>query len=254
MFDQITRTSVGAGRRSVVVVLGITMLVAGGVAASPGAHAAPVHPTSLLTPADVPEVLGVSTPGVGASVSEVPASGVQVCHGVGNDWDVNVPGPSSFTIATVPTGANRDAAVSQLVYAFPGPGSARQAFALIKKVYGDCSTKQVVEQDGGTITTQISSGLVCVFAKPQNLNSCRNGRNSWVYVQTGVRYSGTPRFGDSASRLMMFSLWDNAIIVTAVWRLGAPGSNPPGFADGTIPALRDLSKALGARWEATQAP
>ena len=217
-------------------------LVGIAVGLAPTANAAPPDASRLVTPSDIPAALGSPRAGAGVNVTEEPAVyGLQVCNDSGSTWDVQVPGPSTFTVASIGLGEDVRSGVGQFVYRFGSTKQARQTFTALAKQAPACRRTATSPFAGGTVTTRLTT-------QPGPKNPAEARRSTSVWVNHANRYSGVDTYGDSIDRYADFRLAGDAIIVTAAWRMTPPGSDAS-WSAAQRRAVDDLSKTLATRWE-----
>lgn len=219
-------------------------LALGGIAVglAPTAGAAPADAARLLTPSDIPAALGTPRAGSSVNVTEEPAIyGLQVCNDSGSTWDVQVPGPSTFTVASIGLGEDMRSGVGQFVYRFGSTKEARQTFTALAKKAPACRRTATSSFAGGKVTSTLTT-------QPGPKNPAEARRSTSVWVNHANRYSGVDRYGDSIDRYADFRLAGDAIIVTAAWRMTPPGSDAS-WSAAQRRAVDDLSKTLATRWE-----
>ena len=232
-------------RRRVPTVVGPAVaglaLIGIAVGVAPMATAAPADASRLVTPSDIPAALGSPRAGSGTYVTEEPAIyGLQVCNDSGSTWDVQVPGPSTFTVASIGLGEDMRSGVGQFVYRFGSTKEARQTFTALTKKAPACRRTATSPYAGGTVTTKLTT-------QPGPRNPVEARRTTSVWVNHANRYAGVDTYGESIDRYADFRLAGDAIIVTAAWRMTPPGTDAA-WSDAQRRAVDDLSKTLATRW------
>ena len=208
-----------------------------GLAVAPGANAASaVDPTRLIQPSDLPTILGAPRSGATTNVVEEPAMyGLQLCNDSGSSWDVQIPGPATFTVATFGIGDSQRSGAGQFVYRFRTADQARRTINEIRSRARACQGSRTSTTDGGTVTTTLTNGVISTDA---------------VWVNHLNEYGGADKGWEPIDRFAVFTAAGDAILVTSVWRIGAT-RKLAGFSTPERLAVYDLAQVLGRRWAAS---
>lgn len=201
------------------------------------AQAATVHPSRLLTSADVPAALGSPVPGASVVVTLPSRGGIELCDTLLGRWQVQIAGPSTFTQVIIPTNAAATSTVSELVYVFPSTAEAERAYAHLVSSAKKCNHVASGTQQGvGRVTTTVTTGsFPGITAHPQ------------VWVNHRDVYSeAKPGRKSEDVGLSVFTQSRNAILVTMDTTM-TKGL----LSDAERQALGQLAQDLSERWYAT---